>query len=291
MLEHVKAYSSFSVSNIEEAKKFYGDTLGLPVKMETREGCGNMLYLQLEGNEVLVYEKKDHSPASFTVLNFPVKKIESTVKELKGKGISFEHYDSTSEDGINRGEGPTIAWFKDPFGNFLSVLEENSANAQTDLELKRFILEARERIFTYFTRPELIERWCFPDGMTLKVPVYEAKIGGNFRFEHTNDEGVWVCTGYLKEFIPGEKLVQVETVRSPDGTVLIENAPSTIWFDKVGAGTEIRVEQSGFSDSSFRDQCEEGWTQSFDNLSNLLTGGLGSRSDQSLGAGKTLQHR
>ena len=127
MLETAKAFSTFSVDDTAAAKKFYADTLGLKVE------DGPMgLTLKTAGNEVFIYQKDDHTPASFTVLNFPVADLDATVQQLKDKGVEFEHYDSgmvrTDEKGIARGkasgDGPDIAWFKDTAGNVLSVLSE-----------------------------------------------------------------------------------------------------------------------------------------------------------------------
>ena len=124
IFKEAEAFSSFSVNNIQKAKQFYGQTLGLEVS-ETPEG----LELQTGGATVFLYPKPNHTPASFTVLNFPVDDIDGAVDELKALGIQLEHYNlpdlKTDEKGICRGpDGPQIAWFKDPAGNILSVLEE-----------------------------------------------------------------------------------------------------------------------------------------------------------------------
>jgi predicted enzyme related to lactoylglutathione lyase len=123
MLGSSRAFSGFSVNDIEKAKKFYGETLGV----KTSEHNG-LLELQLgSGSTVLVYPKPNHSPASFTVLNFPVDNIEQAVDNLTKHGVRFEHYEGpikTDEKGIHRDGGPLIAWFKDPAGNILSVLEQ-----------------------------------------------------------------------------------------------------------------------------------------------------------------------
>ena len=123
LFKEAKAFSSFSVNDLQKAKQFYGDTLGLKVS-ETPEG----LQLNTGGTTVFLYAKPDHTPASFTVLNFHVNDIEAAVKELKALGIQLEQYNlpdlKTDESGIFRGPGPQIAWFKDPAGNILSVLEE-----------------------------------------------------------------------------------------------------------------------------------------------------------------------
>jgi catechol 2,3-dioxygenase-like lactoylglutathione lyase family enzyme len=125
MFRNTKAFSGFSVDDLKKAKEFYGQTLGLEVS-ETKEG----LALRLAGGgQVFVYPKPNHTPATFTVLNFQVENIEQAVDALAKLGVQFEHYDipeiKTDEKGIHRSEGagPTVAWFKDPAGNVLSVLE------------------------------------------------------------------------------------------------------------------------------------------------------------------------
>jgi catechol 2,3-dioxygenase-like lactoylglutathione lyase family enzyme len=123
MFKTAKAFSSFSVPDIQKAKQFYGQTLGLDVS-ETN----GLLGLQLAGGgSVMIYPKPNHTPASFTVLNFPVGNLEEVVDELAKRGVSFERYDmpdiKVDQKGIHRGQGPDIAWFKDPAGNILSVLK------------------------------------------------------------------------------------------------------------------------------------------------------------------------
>lgn len=129
MLKDSKAFSGFSVKDLVTAKAFYGQTLGLNV---TEEEMG-LLALRLSGGAVVIaYPKDDHEPATFTILNFPVDDIDKAVDELTQKGVKFEHYDmgmiKTDEKGIARGlttgQGPDIAWFKDPDGNILSILQE-----------------------------------------------------------------------------------------------------------------------------------------------------------------------
>jgi catechol 2,3-dioxygenase-like lactoylglutathione lyase family enzyme len=124
MLEKSKAFSGFSVDDIPRAKEFYAATLGLEVTEEN-----GMLTLHLAGDRpTLVYPKPDHTPASFTILNFPVEDIEAAVDDLAKRGVSFERYEGsdleTDERGIFRGGGPPIAWFKDPAGNVLSVIQD-----------------------------------------------------------------------------------------------------------------------------------------------------------------------
>jgi len=122
MFKDAEAFSTFSVNDLKQAKEFYGQTLGLDVA-ETPEG----LELNLAGSTVFIYPKPNHQPASFTVLNFSVESVEKAVEEIGRLGIRLEHYDlpdiKTDDRGISRGPGPKIAWFKDPAGNILSVLE------------------------------------------------------------------------------------------------------------------------------------------------------------------------
>jgi catechol 2,3-dioxygenase-like lactoylglutathione lyase family enzyme len=125
MLKDSVAFSGYSVSDIAAARRFYGETLGLEVVEEN----GNLTLRLAGGSRVLLYPKANHVPATFTVLNFPVADVEATVDQLIAAGVPMEHYDmpeiKTDEKGIVRGEGqgPTIAWFTDPAGNILSVLE------------------------------------------------------------------------------------------------------------------------------------------------------------------------
>jgi len=120
------AFSGFSVDDPETARRFYEDTLGLRVSAVPE--MGGLLRLHLgSGAEVLVYGKPDHTPASFTVLNFPVPDVEKAVDELSARGVRFQHYENppTDEKGIMRAGGPLIAWFTDPAGNVFSVLQQD----------------------------------------------------------------------------------------------------------------------------------------------------------------------
>jgi catechol 2,3-dioxygenase-like lactoylglutathione lyase family enzyme len=122
VFEKTKAFSGFAVDDVAAAKAFYGDTLGLTVDEEN-----GLLQLHIAGGtEILVYPKSDHTPAAFTILNFPVDDIDRAVDELAAKGVSFERYEGFDQDdkGVVRTEGPPIAWFKDPAGNILSVLQD-----------------------------------------------------------------------------------------------------------------------------------------------------------------------
>jgi catechol 2,3-dioxygenase-like lactoylglutathione lyase family enzyme len=123
MFENTKAFSGFAVDDVGKAREFYGDTLGL----ETSEENG-LLTLHIAGDrDTLVYPKEGHTPADYTILNFPVPDIDEAVDELAARGVRFERYADFDQDdkGVWRGGGPNIAWFKDPAGNVLSVLEQS----------------------------------------------------------------------------------------------------------------------------------------------------------------------
>jgi catechol 2,3-dioxygenase-like lactoylglutathione lyase family enzyme len=122
MLGNTKAFSGFAVDDVQKARTFYEETLGIDVSEEH-----GMLTLHLAGGrDTLVYPKPDHTPATYTILNFPVDDIERTVDALVERGVRFERYEGFDQDerGIFRAEGPYIAWFEDPAGNVLSVLQE-----------------------------------------------------------------------------------------------------------------------------------------------------------------------
>ncbi len=120
------AFPSYSIRSFEKARQFYQDILGLKTK-EIPMGECKFLELELPDMRVLLYEKKDHTPATFTVLNFEVNDVESVVRELTKKGVKFERYEGTDELGVTHNEGPAIAWFKDPDGNFLSIIQKEEA--------------------------------------------------------------------------------------------------------------------------------------------------------------------
>lgn len=125
MFKQTKAFSGFSVNDLTAAKKFYGETLGIDIA----ESPAGFTLKIVGSNGILVYPKPNHEPATYTILNFPVDDIDQAVKGLKEKGVALEHYEGlTDDEGIARGiannHGPDIAWFKDPAGNILSVLQE-----------------------------------------------------------------------------------------------------------------------------------------------------------------------
>jgi predicted enzyme related to lactoylglutathione lyase len=124
MLTESKAFSAFAVEDLDAARTFYGDTLGL--RTEVLDEGGGLMVIHLAGDrDVFVYAKPDHAPANYTILNFPMDDIDAAVDDLTSRGVRFERYDGFDQDekGISRG-APQIAWFTDPAGNILSVLQE-----------------------------------------------------------------------------------------------------------------------------------------------------------------------
>jgi catechol 2,3-dioxygenase-like lactoylglutathione lyase family enzyme len=122
MFAETRAFSGFAVDDVAKAREFYGGTLGI----ETSEEHGILTLHLAGGRDTIVYPKPGHTPADYTILNFPVDDIDQAVDELAARGVRFEHYDGLGQDekGVNRAGGPFIAWFRDPAGNILSVLQE-----------------------------------------------------------------------------------------------------------------------------------------------------------------------
>src|SRR3954452_15018975 len=125
MFSDTKAFSGFAAPDIEQARSFYADTLGIRVTEEH-----GLLTLHLDGGNrpTLIYPKPDHRAGNYTILNFPVEDIDAAVDELERRGVRLEHYDEMDQDerGVLRAGGPLVAWFTDPAGNILSVLQERS---------------------------------------------------------------------------------------------------------------------------------------------------------------------
>jgi catechol 2,3-dioxygenase-like lactoylglutathione lyase family enzyme len=121
MFADTPSFSSFAVDDIDAARRFYGETLGVNVN----DGPMGVLGLDLAGGTTMVYPKPDFTPATYTILNFAVDNVDAAVEELGSRGVEFERYEGLEQDdkGIARGEGPDIAWFKDPAGNILAVLK------------------------------------------------------------------------------------------------------------------------------------------------------------------------
>jgi catechol 2,3-dioxygenase-like lactoylglutathione lyase family enzyme len=122
MFENTEAFSGFAVDDLEQARRFYGETLGI----KTSEHNGLVTLHLAGGRDTLIYPKDSHTPAGYTILNFPVADIEAAVDELAARGVRFERYEGIEQDerGICRAGGPYLAWFTDPAGNILSVLQD-----------------------------------------------------------------------------------------------------------------------------------------------------------------------
>ncbi len=127
-----------------------------------------------------------------------------------------------------------------------------------------------QEVFPYFIQARKIEQWSAPDGLTLKVPFFEAKNGGRYRYEHMSDKGTYVCEGHIEELIPNQKIVMIdEIIRDPSGKEM-KNLTGEITFEKVGANTKVTVNQEGFPDVTMAKECESGWTQCLNKLDNII---------------------
>lgn len=139
-----------------------------------------------------------------------------------------------------------------------------------EFKLTKKLKADKHTVFDYFTKPDFLKMWAAPEGMTLQIPEFEAKAGGRYVFNHSSDKGIYTCTGYFKEFLPDQKLVQIETVRDPSGKVIFDNSECMTEFKSVGNETEIQIFQNALNDENIG-ECELGWKQSFDKLERLLT--------------------
>ena len=144
------------------------------------------------------------------------------------------------------------------------------------MKISKFFPVERKKVFTYWTHPELIEKWFAPKGLTLKVLLFEAKAkaNGSYRYEYTGENGVYLCTGQFKEFIPNDKLVTVDSVKAPDGKLIFENLEATIIFKEVSDGTEVFVTQKGFPDEKSAKECQESWHECLGHLSYIISGNV-----------------
>lgn len=140
-----------------------------------------------------------------------------------------------------------------------------------DVKFNKFFPLEKERIFNYFAKKDLVEKWQAPSGMTLKLPKFEAREGGAYRYEHTSKDGLYVCEGNFKEFKPGERIVQFDKfIRDPKGDTILENLETTVDFQAKTGGTEVRIRQSGFTNDEQYQMCQEGWDKSFELLTDLV---------------------
>ena len=141
---------------------------------------------------------------------------------------------------------------------------------QKAVEITRTFPAARQKLFRYFVTPSLLEKWAFPDGMTLRVPVLEAKPGGRYRWEHTQNGGTYVAEGHFEELGP-DRIVQIdEEIEDPAGKVLHENLLCAVSFLEQDGSTKVRIEQSGFREQKDADECRQGWEQCLARLEQVL---------------------
>lgn len=139
-----------------------------------------------------------------------------------------------------------------------------------NLKITHFFHRPKSEVFQYFIRPELFENWAAPDGMTLTIPHMEAKKNGQYYMVHSNESGDYKCSGYFKEFIPEEKLVQIDTVQGPDGKELFRDLECITEFESEGDGTKVTITQSGFKDENFLEECRVSWEQCLAKLDTIF---------------------
>lgn len=140
-----------------------------------------------------------------------------------------------------------------------------------ELRIKELLPIHVDEAFKYFVDPAFMERWLYPQGMTLDVPFIEPKVGGEYRYEHRNEKGRWICEGHFEEFIPSQRLVTRDSVMGPDGKVIIEDQKTIVTFTDVGSGTEISIIQGPFNDKIEQEECARSWEQCFNNLKSMFT--------------------
>lgn len=149
---------------------------------------------------------------------------------------------------------------------------------KSELRLKKTFPLNREELFKYFTTPELLEQWAYPNGLTLKVPRFNLSPNGQYRFEHTSPQGVFRCDGRFTDIVPQQKLEMIDDlITGPNGKTLYQNLKCTEIFQDANKGTEVEVIQEGFDTEEALNDCKRGWEQSFDHLRILIDQRLGSQ--------------
>ena len=292
MFASVNAFSSFAVPDLRAARDFYAGTLGIRTSEE-----GGILTLHLGDWSVLVYPKPDHQPATYTVLNFPVEDVERAVDELSDRGVRFERYEAFEQDdkAIARGEGPPIAWFKDPAGNILSVLQPESAETRrgatgergkplepgeaarlttpTDrtMRIERVFGAPRDQVWRAFTDPERVARW-WGRGNRLAVERLEVERGGHWRFVEHGPEGSHGFEGRFREVSPPSHIAQTFEWDGMPGHVTVND----LSLEELPGGRTRLVITSLFHTAEERDGMleagmEQGMNESYAALDRLLS--------------------
>ncbi len=139
-----------------------------------------------------------------------------------------------------------------------------------DLKMTHFFHRPKEEVFDYFVRPELFELWGAPEGMKLKVQRMENKEGGKYAMTHSGADGDYVCTGYFKEYVPNEKIVQLDSVLGPNGTEFFHDLECVTEFLAESNGTTVMITQRGFKNEKMRHECRESWEQCLAKLDRLF---------------------
>lgn len=153
-----------------------------------------------------------------------------------------------------------------------------------DFTLTRFYDVSAQELFRYFTQPDLLELWSAPTGMTLEVPIYEARENGKYHFIHRGISGLYNCTGYIQEFEANKKIVSSDHVVGPSGRVIHNDLLATIEFVEIEGATKVSISQSNFKDRKSSDECQSGWKDCLNQLEDLLEDkGQASLSDENFG--------
>ncbi len=139
------------------------------------------------------------------------------------------------------------------------------------IKMERFFTIPVHELFGYCTDPRLIERWCAPEGMTLKVPMMDVRVGGHYRYEHMNQTGKYVCEGHFRKIIQNELLRMVDdSIRGPDGEIIASHLTCDMEFVSFASGSGISIEQSGFKSKAFANECKRSWEYCLDQLQDLV---------------------
>ena len=140
-----------------------------------------------------------------------------------------------------------------------------------DLTLTRTLSVHSSELFPYFIEPRLLEQWSAPNGLSLKIPYFEARPGGRYRYEHSSKDGVFVCEGHIVEVVPEKRLKMVdEWGKNAKGETMFENVDAEIQFRSQGGATEVTINQMGFQSKEMRDECVQGWTECLEKLDQLM---------------------
>ena len=145
-----------------------------------------------------------------------------------------------------------------------------------DFTLQKFFAVHVEELYKYFMDGHLLEKWAYPDGMSLKITKFHPEVGGKYRYEHSGKDGLYICEGHLEEIVPEKRIVQLdEFVRGPNGRVVSNNLRCVIEFNENIDGTEVSVTQSGFKSDKEFEACRQGWMECLNNLYELVEKEIG----------------